>query len=93
MATQPTRNTNDVLWHATDKAAEALHVAAFPPGRGENRSGAKEQQTLEQRMVEHMQEGGGEREPSAAQPQAVRLEGRARGPSPMKMMPIFSMVL
>ena len=37
-----------------------LHVALA--GRGQNRAGAKEQQALEKRMVEHVQEAGGQRQ-------------------------------
>ena len=48
------------LRHAVDEAAEMLHVALA--GRGEHRAGAEEQQALEHRMVEHVQQAGGERE-------------------------------
>ena len=59
------------LRHAMDEAAEALHVALA--GRGEHRAGAEEQQTLEDRMVEDVQEAGGERE-RRRQRHAVGLE-------------------
>ena len=48
------------LRHAVDEAAEMLHVALA--GRGEHGAGAEEQQALEHRMVEHVQQAGGERE-------------------------------
>ena len=48
------------LWHAVDQAAEMLHVAFA--GRVQHRAGAEEQQALEDRMIEHVQERGGERQ-------------------------------
>ena len=48
------------LRHAVDEAAEMLHVALA--GRGQHRAGAEEQQALEDHVVEHVQEPGGERE-------------------------------
>src|SRR5580693_853182 len=49
MATHPTRN-------AKDEAAQMLHVALA--GAGEHGAGAEEQQALEHRMVEHVEEPG-----------------------------------
>ena len=46
--------------HAMDEAAEVLHVALA--GRGEHGAGAEEQQALEDRMIEHMKQRGGQRE-------------------------------
>ena len=46
--------------HAVDQAAEMLHVALA--GRGEHGAGAEEQQALEQRVVEHVEQRRGEGE-------------------------------
>ena len=48
------------LRHAVDQAAEMLHVAFA--GCIEYRAGAEEQQALEDGMIEHMKQGGGERQ-------------------------------
>ena len=48
------------LRHAVDQAAELFHVAGA--GGVEHGAGAEKQQALEQRMIEHMQQRGGERE-------------------------------
>ena len=55
-----------------DEAPEVLHVAL--PGAGQHRPGAEKQQALEDRMIEHMQQAGGERERSRPC-HAVCLEG------------------
>ena len=72
IAAQPTRKDERRLRHAMDEPAEMLHVALA--GRGEHGAGAEEQQALEQRMIEDVQQGGGERERRREQ-HAVRLEG------------------
>ena len=46
--------------HAVDEAAEVLHVALA--GRREHSAGAEEQQALEDRMIEHVEQGCGQRE-------------------------------
>ena len=61
------------LRHAVDQAAEMLHVAFA--GGVEHGAGAEEQQALEDGMVEHMQQAGGERQ-RRGQRHAVRLEGQ-----------------
>jgi hypothetical protein len=64
------------LRHAVNEPAEMLHVALA--GRGEHGASAEEEKALEQRMVEHVQQGGGERQRCGEQ-HAVRLE-RQRQP-------------
>ena len=59
------------LRHAVDQAAEMLHVALA--GCIEHRAGAEEQQALEQRMIEHMEQPSGECQ-RRRQRHAVRLE-------------------
>ena len=66
------------LRHAVDETAQMLHVAFA--GRGEHPSSAKEQQALEQRMVEHVQKRRGQRQCRGKQ-HALRLE-RQREPQP-----------
>ena len=60
MATQPTRKGEGGLRHAVDEPAEMLHVALA--GRGQHRAGAEEQQALEERMVEDVEERRGQRQ-------------------------------
>ena len=60
IAAQPTRNANARVRHAVNEAAQSLHVALA--GRSQNCAGTEEQQALEHRMVEHVQEPGGERQ-------------------------------
>ena len=60
------------LRHAVDEAAEMLHVALA--GRGQHGAGAEEQQALEQRMIEDVEQRGGEGERRGGR-HAVRLEG------------------
>ena len=76
------------LRHAVDEPAEMLHVALA--GRVQHRAGAEEQQALEQRMIEDVEQRGGERQ-RRGERHAVALNASAR-PRPMKMMPIFSTV-
>ena len=71
-----------------DEPAELLHVALA--GRGQHGAGAEEQQALEQRVVEDVEQRRGERERRRPS-HAVGLEGSA-SPRPMKMMPMFSTV-
>ena len=59
------------LRHAVNEAAELFHVALA--GGIEHRAGAEEQQTLEQRMIEHVQQPGSERQ-RRRHHQALRLE-------------------
>ena len=61
------------LRHAVDEAAELLDVAFA--GGGEHGAGAEEQQALEQRVVEGVQQRGGERERGGGG-HAVGLEGQ-----------------
>ena len=75
IAAQPIRTRNAVLRHAMNEAAEMLHVAFA--GRGQHRAGAEEQQALEQRMVEDVQQRGGQRQRRGKQ-HAVRLEGERK---------------
>ncbi len=81
IAAQPIRNTKRGLRHAVDQAAELFHVALA--GRAQHRAGAEEQQALEQRVVEHVQQ----RRRSAPAPRAgihaVGLE-RQRQAEPMQ---------
>ena len=58
--------------HAVDEAAEMLHVALA--GGGEHGAGAKEQQALEQGVVEHVEQRGGQRQRRRRR-HAVGLEG------------------
>ena len=60
IAAQPTRKQNAVLRHAVDQAAEMLHVALA--GRGQHRAGAEEQQALEHRVVEDVEQRRGQRQ-------------------------------
>ena len=48
------------LRHAVDQAAEMLHVALA--GGGQHRAGAEEQQALEHRVVEHVEQRRGQRQ-------------------------------
>ena len=61
-----------------DKAPEVLHIAL--PGAGQHRPGAEEQQALEHRMIEHVQQAGRERERSRPR-HSVRLEGERKAKS------------
>ena len=54
-----------------DEAAEVFHVALA--GRREHGTGAEEQETLEHRMIEHVQKAGRQRQ-SRGKRHAVRLE-------------------
>ena len=54
------------LRHAVDQAAEMLHVALA--GGVEHGAGAEEQQALEQRMIEHVEQRGGQRERRGERP-------------------------
>ena len=57
-----------------------------------HRAGAIEQQTLEQRVVEHVEQRRDERERSRPM-NAAATENASASPRPMKMMPTFSTVL
>ena len=72
IAAQPTRNDERGLRHAVDQAAQLLHVALA--GGGQHRAGAEEQQALEQRVVEHVEQRRGQRQRRRA-PHAVGPEG------------------
>jgi len=58
-----------------DEAAEMLHVALA--GGVEHRAGTEEEQALEHRVIEDVQEAGGERERGGGC-HAVRLEGERK---------------
>ena len=66
------------LRHAMDEAPEVFHIAL--PGTGQHRPGAEEQQALEHRMIEHVQQAGRERERSRPR-HSVRLEGERKAKS------------
>ena len=63
IATQPTRNSERGARHAVDQAAQVLHVALA--GGVQHRAGAEEQQAFEQRVVEHVEQRGGQRQRGA----------------------------
>ena len=60
------------LRHAADEPAKVLHVALA--GCGKHSAGAEEQQALEERMVEDVEQGGRHRQ-RGGQGHAMRLEG------------------
>ncbi len=72
IATQPTRNAKAGVRHAVDQAAQLLHVALA--GRRQHRAGAEEQQALEQRVVEDVEQRRGQRQ-RRRPAHAVGLEG------------------
>ena len=71
IATQPTRNTNAVCgmrWISPPRCSMSRSPVDI-----EHRAGAEEQQALEHRMVEHMEQPGGQRK-RGGERHAVRLE-------------------
>ena len=60
--------------------------------RGQHGAGAEEQQALEQRVVEDVEQRGGQRQRGRSRQMPLALKASA-SPSPTKMMPIFSIVL
>src|SRR2546423_1305774 len=71
MAMHPGRNGPRRSRHGLDQSAEVLHVAFA--GRIEHRSGAHEQQTLEERVIEYVEDRRRERQRRRGA-QAARLE-------------------
>ena len=60
IAAQPTSMKQAGRRHAVEQAAEPLHAALA--GRRQHRAGGEEQQALEQRVVERMQQRGSHRQ-------------------------------
>ena len=76
IAAEPIRKAKAVQRHAMDQPAQALHVALA--GGGEHRAGAEEQQALEHRVIEDVEQRRGQRQRCGAR--ACRWPGRrARG--------------
>ena len=60
IAAHPVRNASDGARHAMDQAAHGLHVALT--GGVQHRAGAEEQQAFEDRVVERVEQRGGQGE-------------------------------
>ncbi len=81
IATRADQEHERGLRHAVDQAAEPLDVALA--GGVQDRAGAEEQQALEQRMIEDVQQRGGQRERRRRR-HAVGLEGQRQARAPRR---------
>ncbi len=78
IAAAPTRNVAPVHGMRLQQPAEVVEVAG--PGRVRDRAGPEEEEALEQRVVEHVEEGAGEaRQGDQRQPGVDPEQRRPRG--------------